>query len=243
MVFMNSLTGMPRRTRTFLKASSAICGFSAAACAAGRAWPSTPTTISIASPAPHNIVPRLSVISFPFPASRVFTPVCPDYTSGQDPCSNHRHRRCVQPEAGGELEMRLSLARSIVGLIVLLAFASVAHAQGSKLPGKDTMYNANRLKPDPTPGGPAPVRDVSGSWAGNLTPDRGEIPPLTPPGQKLFSMNKPETEVGTGHSNDPMNTCDPLGVPRNTVFETRGLAFGTMGPDRLVLLHQYQRGL
>jgi hypothetical protein len=38
-----------------------------------------------------------------------------------------------------------------------------------------------------------------------------------------------------------MNTCDPLGFPRNTVFETRGLAFGTMGPDRIVVLHQYQR--
>ena len=114
--------------------------------------------------------------------------------------------------------MRHSLARSVIRLLVVLACASVAMAQGSKLPGKDSLYNGNRLKPDPTPGGPAPVHDVSGSWAGNLTPDRGEIPPLTPLGQKLFSMNKPETEVGTGHSNDPMNTCDPLGIPRNTVF-------------------------
>jgi hypothetical protein len=137
--------------------------------------------------------------------------------------------------------MRHSLARSVIRLLVLLAFASVAVAQGTKLPGKDSLYNGNRLKPDPTPGGPAPVRDISGSWAGNLTPDRGEIPPLTPAGQKLFALNRPETEVGTGHSNDPMNTCDPLGIPRNTVFETRGLAFGTMGPDRLVVLHQYQR--
>ena len=58
---------------------------------------------------------------------------------------------------------------------------------------------------------------------------------------KLNSLNKAEPEVGTGYSNDPMNTCDPLGFPRNTVFETRGLAFGTMGPDRIVVLHQYQR--
>jgi hypothetical protein len=137
--------------------------------------------------------------------------------------------------------MRHSFARSVIHLLVVLACASVAMAQGSKLPGKDSLYNGNRLKPDPTPGGPAPVHDVSGSWAGNLTPDRGEIPPLTPLGQKLFSMNRPETEVGTGHSNDPMNTCDPLGLPRNTVFETRGLAFGTMGPDKIVVLHQYQR--
>jgi hypothetical protein len=112
---------------------------------------------------------------------------------------------------------------------------------GQKLPGKETLYRGNRLKANPEAGGPAPVHDISGSWAGNLTPDRGEIPPLTPLGQRLFSVNKPETEVGTGHSNDPMNTCDPLGLPRNTVFETRGIAFGTIGPDRIAVLHQYQR--
>ena len=136
--------------------------------------------------------------------------------------------------------MRNSLLRSIIGVLALLAFASAAMAQARKLPGKESLYNGNRLRPDPTPGGPAPVHDVSGSWAGNLTPERGAIPPLTPLGEKLFSLNKPETEVGTGHSNDPMNTCDPLGIPRNTVFETRGIAFATM-PDRITVLHQYQR--
>jgi hypothetical protein len=137
------------------------------------------------------------------------------------------------------------LARSIVAVAAIMAFSSIAMTQeggvGPKPGTKDSLYKGNRLKPDPTPGGPAPVHDVSGSWAGNLTPERLEIPPLTPLGQKMFSMNKPETEVGTGHSNDPLNTCDPLGVPRNMVFETRGLAFGTIPPDRIVVLHQYQR--
>src|SRR6185436_18832681 len=75
---------------------------------------------------------------------------------------------------GGDLEMRHSLARSVIGLFVLLACASVALAQGGKPPGKESLYNGNRLKLDPTPCGPAPVRDISGSSAGNLTPDRGE---------------------------------------------------------------------
>src|SRR3954449_8873551 len=108
---------------------------------------------------------------------------------------------------GGDLQMRQSLAQSIIRVLALFAFASVALAQGAQLPGKDSLYNGNRLKADPTPGGPAPVHDISGSWAGNLTPDRGEIPPLTPMGTKLFSLNHPETAVGTGHSNDPLNTC------------------------------------
>jgi len=136
--------------------------------------------------------------------------------------------------------MRNPPLRSISVLLVVLVCASSAFAQRAKLPGKDSLYNGNRLKPDPTPGGPAPVRDVSGSWAGNLVSDRGVIPPLTLLGERLFSLNKPETEVGTGHSNDPMNTCDPLGFPRNAVFETRGIAFATM-PDRIAVLHQYQR--
>ena len=132
------------------------------------------------------------------------------------------------------------MVRLIIGLVAVLALSSSAMAQTSGAGSKESLYNGNRLKPDPTPGGPAPVHDVSGSWAGNLTPERLEIPPLTPLGQKLFSLNKPETAVGTGHSNDPMNTCDPLGVPRNLVFETRGLAFATM-PNRIAVLHQYQR--
>lgn len=136
--------------------------------------------------------------------------------------------------------MRNPLVRLILGLVAVLAFSSLAMAQAGGVGTKESLYKGNRLKPDPTPGGPAPVHDVSGSWAGNLTPERLEIPPLTPLGQKLFSLHKPETEVGTGHSNDPMNTCDPLGVPRNLVFETRGLAFATM-PDRVAVLHQYQR--
>ena len=147
--------------------------------------------------------------------------------------------------------MRNLLVRSniglMAGLLTVLAFSpaaigQTAMPQKAAAPGtKDSLYRGNKLKPNPESGGPAPVHDVSGSWAGNLTPERLEIPPLTPLGQKLFSLNKPETEVGTGHSNDPLNTCDPVGLPRNTVFETRGLAFGTMGPDKIVVLHQYQR--
>ena len=90
--------------------------------------------------------------------------------------------------------MRNSVLLSIAAA-ALLNFSSVATAQTKQpAPGsKDSLYNGNRLKPDPTPGGPAPVHDVSGSWAGNLTPQRLEIPPLTPVGQKMFSLNKPET--------------------------------------------------
>ena len=140
--------------------------------------------------------------------------------------------------------MQKSIARFLMGLVALLALSSLAIAQTSPpkaKPGtKDSLYNGNKLKPDPNPGGPAPVHDVFGSWAGNLVSTRGPVPPLTPLGKKLDASILSEPKVGTGNSNDPMNTCDPLGIPRNLVFETRGIAFATM-PDRIAVLHQYQR--
>jgi hypothetical protein len=136
--------------------------------------------------------------------------------------------------------MRSFLVRSGFAVVALLCLSSAALAQEPAPGSKDSLYNGNRLKPDSTTGGPAPVHDVSGSWAGNLTPERGEIPSLTPLGQKMKSLMKSEPDFGTANSNDPMNTCDPLGVPRNLVFETRGLAFATM-PNRIAILHQYQR--
>ena len=120
------------------------------------------------------------------------------------------------------------IVRFMMGLVALLALSSLAIAQTSvpqAKPGtKDSLYNGNKLKPNPNPGGPAPVHDVIGSWAGNLVSTRGPVPPLTPLGKKLDALILSEPKVGTGNSNDPMNTCDPLGIPRNLVFETRGLA-------------------
>jgi hypothetical protein len=132
--------------------------------------------------------------------------------------------------------------RSIVGLMVVLAFSSVGRAQAVKpKPGtKASLYTGNTLNPDPTPGGPAPVHDMSGSWAGPLEPQHPPVSPLTPLGQKLFSLNRPENKFGTARSNDPLKTCDPLGFPRNVSFETRGLSFSQM-PGRIVILHQYQK--
>src|SRR6185295_3656985 len=112
------------------------------------------------------------------------------------------HYRITTSDRGG-CRMRSSIVRWAVAPVAVLALSFPAIAQrggrggaqsapatqtapaaqagqNGKLPGKDSLYQGNRLRPDPTPGGPAPMRGVSGSWAGNLTPQRGEIPPLTP---------------------------------------------------------------
>jgi hypothetical protein len=140
--------------------------------------------------------------------------------------------------------MRNMTAVLIAALVATLACSSIASAQagspkGAGDAGNNTLYN--KLNADPSTGGPAPKRDLSGAWAGPLNASgTEEIPPLTPLGEKMFSLHKSERKYGTANSNDPLNTCDPLGFPRDVVFETRGLGFATM-PGKIVLLHQYQK--
>ena len=131
--------------------------------------------------------------------------------------------------------MRNRYTGATLGLITVMAFSSLAWAQGGY---RNTEYDKLNIGP----GGPAPKRDFSGSWAGPISIDRqNEAPPLTPLGQKLLSANKPEPQFHISGTNDPYaRMCDPLGFPRNMVCELRGIAFATL-PDRIVVLNQYQR--
>lgn len=95
-------------------------------------------------------------------------------------------------------------------------------------------------------GGPAPKRDLTGTWAGpgsGMAVPRGEPaekPELTPLGQQLMSQNKPLGKFSPAGTNDPhVRYCDPFGMPLNTVQEIRGLSFASM-PNRIVMLLMYQ---
>jgi hypothetical protein len=125
----------------------------------------------------------------------------------------------------------------MAGVTASLVFHSVAHAQGSGTGYTNTVYDRLNLGP----GGPAPPRELTGVWAGPIGGQAGEMPPFTDLGRQLFAMNKPEAIHKVSGTNDPFfRTCDPLGFPRNMLFETRGVAFATM-TDRIVVLSQYQR--
>ncbi len=134
-------------------------------------------------------------------------------------------------------------ACAILAGVLLCSSASISlHAQGQAPQGGalgNTLYN--KLQ-NSGPGGPAPKRDFTGSWAGPIQIDMSVVsPPLTPFGQKLLSENKPEAQYHVADTNDTFaRMCDPLGFPRNMVFEIRGIAFATMA-DRIVVLNQYQR--
>lgn len=145
-----------------------------------------------------------------------------------------------------------AVAGATAGLAALLVFSSAASAQtaqaqsqqGNQARSPWKYYPADRANGD---GGPAPKRDLSGTWAGPRSgagvPDNGggaEKPSLTPYGQQLMGLNKPLGKFSPAGTNDPtVRYCDPFGVPRNAVDEIRGLSFATM-PGRIVMLLQFQ---
>jgi len=139
--------------------------------------------------------------------------------------------------------------RAIIALAVTLAFSSAALAQSVQ--PKQGAHVVPVWKFDPSDraigdGGPAPKRDLTGSWAGPRSgagvpdPERGETPVLTPMGKKLFEQNKPLGKYSPAGTNDPtVRTCDPYGFPRSATDEIRGIALATM-PGRIILMSQWQ---
>ncbi len=148
--------------------------------------------------------------------------------------------------------MRNQFSGAIVGLAAVLVLSPVVRAQmaqsqpkqGNEAHSPWKFYPTDRAVGD---GGPAPKRDLTGTWAG---PGSGsgivnprttaEQPSLTPLGQQLMSQNKPLGKFSPAGTNDPhVRYCDPFGVPQNMTNEIRGISFATM-PNRIVALLQFQ---
>ena len=139
----------------------------------------------------------------------------------------------------------------IVGLAAVLVLAPVIRAQmaqpqpkqGNEARSPWKFYPTDRAVGD---GGPAPKRDLTGTWAGPgsgsgiINPRAMEQPSLTPLGQQLMGQNKPLGKFSPAGTNDPhVRYCDPFGVPQNMINEIRGMSFATM-PNRIVMLLQFQ---
>lgn len=143
-------------------------------------------------------------------------------------------------------------------LIVALSLSSGMHAQSTQTGQSRAARAATEKKncgqagqpgteydilcADTKPSAPAPKRDLSGSWSGPIGAVQpvDPIPPMTAWGQARFATNKGNFAGNVADSTDPLNHCDPLGFPRNAVFELRGLSIGQM-PNRILILSQYQR--
>jgi hypothetical protein len=144
------------------------------------------------------------------------------------------------------MTMRNPYIGAIAGVAGVLLLSALAVAQNNaqnnapRSPWK--YYPADRAVGD---GGPAPKRDLSGTWAGpssgsGAPRQKGEIvPPLTPMGQQLFARNKPMGKFSPGGTNDPHSRyCDPFGFPQNMTQEIRGMTITTL-PTRTFVLLQY----
>ena len=139
--------------------------------------------------------------------------------------------------------MRNLFSQSVLHMLVLIAFSTNGAAQIDS-PGGNSLGLSN------DPGGPAPPHELDGTWVGP-TDDRPfrEAPQFTPLGQQRFQLNKSAAAFKVSETNDPFaRYCDPLGFPRNTLLELRGVFIGEMFritfaslPGRVLMLFQVEQ--
>ena len=133
----------------------------------------------------------------------------------------------------------------VVGVLVLSALVAAQSAPQKNAPRSPWKYYPEDARANEGPGGPAPVRDMSGTWAGEssgagvkrlVPPER--MPAFTPLGKELFSKNKAEsTGVLIAQSNDPhVRYCDPFGFPRNMNDQIRSMTIATVSNRTFVML-------
>ena len=126
--------------------------------------------------------------------------------------------------------------------VALLAFSSCVLAQTAL---RQEPEAAKNRKP-----APAPRRDLSGIWdvaerMEGISP-RGvkSHAPFTDFGANIANnVYKPgdgPRRVPIGLVNDPLDSCDPAGFPRNLLFELRPFQ-AVQTPNQLLMLYQYQQ--
>jgi hypothetical protein len=145
------------------------------------------------------------------------------------------------------MEMPRAFITATLLLLTVLIFSSVAVAQTPQSQPKQTLSPWKYYPKDVAvgDGGPAPKRDLSGTWAGPGSSPAipagtpAEKPSLTPLAQQIMSQRKSVGRYGPAGANDPTATyCDPLGFPRNYVYQNRAMSVAKMS-DRVVFMLQF----
>ena len=142
--------------------------------------------------------------------------------------------------------MRKTWTGVVAGAAGVLLLSALAAAQ-SDTPRSPWKYYPADARANAGPGGPAPVRDMTGTWAGEssgagvprlVRPE--SPPPLTPLGKQLYDQNLAEgTGVLVSETNDPhVRYCDPFGFPRNMNDQIRSMTIAT-GSDRTFVMIKF----
>jgi hypothetical protein len=140
--------------------------------------------------------------------------------------------------------MRRTCTGVIAGVAGALLLSAVAAGQSAE-PRSPWKYYPEDARANKGPGGPAPVRDLTGTWAGEssgagverLVPPERQ-PSFTPLGKQLFDRNRAEgANVLVADSNDPhVKYCDPFGFPRNMNDQIRSMTITTLPNRTFVML-------
>ena len=142
--------------------------------------------------------------------------------------------------------MRRTCVVAISVMVGMLLVSGLASAQGDA-PLSPWKYYPEEARANDGPGGPAPMRDITGTWLGESSGGGVPLlvrpespPPLTPLGRQLFDRNIPEGEnVSVADTNDPhYRFCDPFGFPRNMNDQIRSITITTL-PDRTFVLLKF----
>jgi hypothetical protein len=150
------------------------------------------------------------------------------------------------------LTMRGSLGPKLA--LALLIFLPLAHSQTAPPQDHDGW---GRAVPPPAKGqksGPAPRRDLSGTWdpgdggigqlGAKAMPEDGRPehrPPYTPAGQEALNQAKPSNGIRAvlpGETNDPVVTCDPQGMPREDLYEMRATQI-VQTPLKILIMYTF----
>jgi len=136
--------------------------------------------------------------------------------------------------------MRDTFLNAAFRLVAALAFSSlIAFAQNAKPAGQNAAPADNGRIPSvkDDPGGPAPAKDIAGTWLGPGEPQlSNRVPQMTQAGLAKLKLNIPDPFSAS--SNDPWKTCDPFGMPRVSNNEVREIGFAQM-PDRTIILENF----
>jgi hypothetical protein len=137
--------------------------------------------------------------------------------------------------------MHHSHTRVIAGVAGALLLSALAAAQNDA-PRSPWKYYPEEVRANDGDGGPAPKRDLTGTWAGPTSGagvpegDRMVAAPPTPLGRQLNDKILPLGIYSPAGTNDPhVRYCDPLGFPRNMNEQLRGMTITTL-PDRTFVL-------
>src|SRR5688572_29836405 len=130
----------------------------------------------------------------------------------------------------------------VIACVVGVVFLSALAAAQNNAPRSPWKYYPEDVRANVGVGGPAPRRDLTGTWAGPSSgagvPEGGRrsAPPLTPLGKELNDRILPLGIYSPAGTNDPhVRYCDPLGFPRNMNEQLRGMTITTL-PDRTFFL-------